>query len=152
MASQVNFTVRDHSDEYSSMQLNIPPIDETNWLSVDAQVGALQTAVAALTTGNIARKSLVAYTEPVDDTRPANPYAQRELGLRLFYQDNVTSKKYHVTVPSPDLIVVAAGGTDDIDLTLSAVAAVVSAIEALAVSPEGNAITIYAGKIVGRRS
>ena len=153
MASQVNFTIRDHSDEYSSIGFNIEDVDETSWVATNTTIGVIQAALAALTTGSIARRQLVASNVPVDDTRPANPYAQRETGLRLFYQDDVTSKKYHITVPAPDLTLVASGGTDEVDLSgVAVVNALVTALEPFMLSPDGNAITFYRGVIVGRRS
>lgn len=153
MPSQVTFTVRDRSDEYSSVQFNIENIDETSWTATNTQVAAVQAALAALTTGNIARRSLTAFSEPVDDTRPANPYAQRELGLRLFYQDTDNQKKYHITVPCPDLLVVGSGGTDEVDLSgISVVNALVNALEPFMVSPDGGPVNFYRGVIVGRRN
>lgn len=153
MPSQVSFTVRDHSDEYSSVQFNIEDIDETSWVATLASIATIQAALAALTTGNIARKALTAFNDPVDDTTPANPYAQRETGLRLFYQDTVTSRKYHITIPAPDLTLVASPGTDQVDLSgVAVVNAIVSALEPVMLSPEGNPVNFYRGVIVGRRS
>ena len=153
MPSQVAFSVRDRSDEYSYVQFNIEDIDETSWVATNTQIAAVQAALAALTTGSIARRSLTAFNEPVDDTRPANPYAQRELGLRLFYQDTVSQKKYHLTIPCPDLLVVGSGGTDEVDLSgVSVINAIVNALEAFMVSPEGGPVNFYRGVIVGRRN
>lgn len=152
MPSSVTFQIRDHSDEYSGVTFPIPPVDETNWAAVDAQIATLQAAVAAATTGNIARRSLNAYNVHVDDTRPANPYAQREIGLRLFYLDTVNGKKYHLTIPAPDLIVMGQGGTDEIDLTGSLADPIVAAMQALMESPDGNPVQVYRGLVVGRRN
>ena len=152
MASSIAFTIIDNSDEYSAVKLNISDVDDSTWVAVDAKIATLQAAVAALTTGNIAYKTLTAYRKHVDDSRPANPYAQRESGLRLFVKDTVTGKKTHLTIPAPDMVIVGAGGSDEIDLTLSLVAPVVAAIEALMVSEAGNPVKIYKGIHVGRRN
>lgn len=153
MASLLTLTVRDNSDEYSSVAIPMDDVTDQNWLATDTEITAIQAAIAAMTTGNIARKQLTAYSVPVDDTRPANPYAQRELGLRLFYQDVVTSKKYHITVPCPDLLVVASGGTDEVDLSgIAVVNTLVTLLETSMRSPVGNDVHIYKGVIVGRRS
>jgi len=152
MPSQIGFTIIDHSNQYSKVDFNIPDIDETVWVATNTKITALQAAVAALTTGNIAYKTLVAFRDEVDDTNPANPYAQRELGMRLYMKDTVTGKKFHATIPAPDLIVTGAVGTDDVDMTLSLVSPVIAAIEALVVSPEGNPVTIYRAKNIGRKS
>lgn len=153
MPSQVNFTIRDFSDELSSVGFNIDDIDETSWVATNTQIAALQTALAALTTGTIARRTVVASNEAINDVRPINPYAQRELGLRLFYQDTVSQKRYHLTIPAPDLVLVGSGGTDEVDLSgVAVVNAVVNALEPFMRSPEGNAVNFYRGVIVGRRS
>ena len=151
--TKVNLSVRDYSDEKSSFGLYIPDVDETNWVATNAALATLNTALAAMTIGNITRFNLDHETGLAGaDQRPSSPYAQRELGARFFYVDDVTSEKYNFTVPCPDLLVIGNPGTDDLDLTLSVVAALVTAVEAVAVSPDGNAITIERGKIVGRRS
>lgn len=152
MGSTVTFTLRDFSDEYSGVTFPIADIDETSWVQTNTLIVALQAALNAASIGNIATRTLTAYRQNVDDNRPNSPFAQRELGLRLFYADVVNGKKYHLTIPCPDLTVMSQGGSDDIDLTLSAAAAVVSAMEMLMVTPDGNAVDIYRGTIVGRRS
>lgn len=152
MPSSVSFTVRDHSDELSTVTFPIGAVDETSWVATDALIATLQAAVAAATTGNIAFRTLTAYRQVIDDNRPLNPYAQREIGLRLFYSDDVTGKKYHLTIPAPDLIVMSQGGTDLIDLTGSLADPIVAAMQALMVSPDGNSVTVYKGLIVGRRN
>ena len=150
--SSVVFTVRDHSDENSTVSFPIGIIDESNWVAVDAKIATLQAAVRAATTGNVSFRTLVAYRKIVDDNRPANPYAQREIGLRLFYSDNVNGRKYSLTIPAPDLVVMSQGGTDQIDLTGSLADPLVAAMEAVMQSPDNNPVTIYKGIIVGRRS
>jgi hypothetical protein len=153
MPSSVNFRVRDRSDEYGSVGFNIENVTGDNLTSIMTKIGAVQTALAALTTGNIASRTLVALRETVNDTRPSNPYAQRELGLRLHYQDTVTAKKSFITIPCPDLLVVGSAGTDDVDLSgISVVNAIVNALEALVVSPEGNPVDFYRGTIIGVRN
>ena len=152
MASSVTFKVIDFSGEYSPFTLPIPAVDETSWVATDTAVGTIQTALIALTKGNIARRSLNAYNVHVNDTFPTDPMAQREVGLRLFYKDTVNGEKFHVTVPAPDLDLIAEEGSDNVDMTLSVVAALTTAIEAVAVSKYGNAIEFYRGTIVGRRN
>lgn len=151
--TKLNFTIRDYSDEKSNFGLYIPDVDETNWIATNTAVAAINTAIAALTIGNITRVNFDHETGLAGaDSRPSSPWAQRELGVRFFYVDDVTSDKYNFTLPCPDLLLIGNPGTDDLDLTLSILAAIVTAVEALAVSPDGNAITIERAKVVGRRS
>ncbi len=148
----VRYTIRDHSDEYSTVSFPIGEVTEINWVAIDAAAAILQAAVAAATTGNIATRSMLAYSKHVDDTRPANPYAQREIGLRLFYLDTVNGKKYHLTIPCPDLLVMGQGGTDEIDLTGSLADPIVAAMQVIMQSVDGNPVQVYRGVIVGRRN
>ncbi|MCA9996001.1 MAG: hypothetical protein H6662_15770 [Ardenticatenaceae bacterium] len=151
----VNIVIRDRSDEYSTVSIPVADIanDGSNYSTIQNDVDDIISAIEALTTGEIARRQLVAYNQSVNDVRPANPYAQRELGLRLFYQDTVTQKKYHITVPAPDLLLVASGGTDDVDLSgVAVVNALVTYLETNMKSPVGNPVNFYRGKIVGRRN
>lgn len=134
------------------MVLNITDIDETTWVATNAAIATLQAALNALSLGSLASRTLTAFRESVDDTRPASSFAQREVGLRFHYIDDVTGDKYHFTLPCPDLDIVAEAGTDQVDLEEITLAAAVAAIEAVAKSPDGNAITITRGVIVGRRS
>jgi len=146
------FKIIDYSGEYSNVAMNIPDIDESNYVTINGYVLALQTAIVALTAGNVASRQLTAYSVPVNDSFPANEYAQRETGLRLFYKDTVNAKKFHITIPAPDLALIAVEGSDFVDMSLSVVAAVTDAMEAFMVSPYGNAISFYKGVIVGRKN
>lgn len=152
MTAQVAFKIIDHSGEYSTVRFNIPAIDETNFVAMQAQAISLQTAVVALTAGNVASRTVTAYSVPVNDSFPSNEFAQRETGLRLFYKDTVNAKKFHVTIPAPDLSLVAQEGTDEVDMSLSVVAGVTAAMEVFMVSPYGNPVSFYRGVIVGRRN
>lgn len=150
--SKVTFKVIDFSGEYSNCSFDIPDVDETNWVATNTAVGTIQTALTALTAGNIARRSLQAYNVHVNDAFPAVEYAQRETGLRLFYKDTVNGEKFHVTIPAPDLALIAEEGSDDVDMSLSIVSTLTAAIEAVAVSRYGNPISFYKGTIIGRRN
>lgn len=156
--SLLTFVVRDYSDEYSAVTFPLPDIanDGSNWGSVvddgvTDNYGGLQTALAALTKGNIAHGTFTAFKRFHNDSRPASKFAQRELGLRLYYQDTVNFKKYHLTIPAPDMDIIDVNG-DDVDLTNSIVAAVVTWMQTNMESIDGNPVDIYKGRIVGRRS
>lgn len=149
MPTLVNFLFRDYSDEYSPVKFNVPSVDETTWVSQTALITTLRAAVNAISLGSLAYETL-SQKAHVNDVRPASAVAQRELGLRLFIQDTVTGKKTHVTIPAPDLVAIAPGGDDSVDLTLSVAATLIAAIEAVIVSEMGNPVSVYRGEIVGR--
>jgi hypothetical protein len=74
------------------------------------------------------------------------------VGLRVFYQDDVTGKKYHLTIAGPQVEDYPAAGTDELDITAGDLAVFVSAFETNAESEAGNAVTVYAARLVGRRN
>ena len=150
--SVVNFKIIDFSGEYSSVALNIPDVTEVNWLATNTGILAIQTAIAGLTAGNIAQRSLTAYAVPVNDTFPSEQYAQRETGLRLFYKDITNGKKFHITIPAPDLALIAEAGSDMVDMTNSIVDALTALLTTWMRSPYGNGVEFYRGVIVGRRN
>lgn len=78
--------------------------------------------------------------------------AQREIGLRVFYQDDTTGKKYHLTIPGPQVEDYPDSGSDEIDLTSTDMAAFITLFESNALSEVGNAVTVYAARLVGRRN
>lgn len=145
---------RDYSDEYSTLSVLVPDLDTADVWNVIVGLGA---GIAnALEDLSLATLVSVTYHEianpPADDTRPTSPFAQREQGLRFFYSDNVDASKYNITVPAPDLAIVADPGSDDVDLTITEVAALVTWLESNVLSPNGNAITVDRAVIVGRNS
>jgi len=153
MASKVNIGVRDFSDEKSNLGFYIPEIDSGNFDTVVTQLQAVNVAVAAASLGNI-----VSFNMSIDtglagtDERPSNPFAQRELGIRLFMQDTVNGKTSTATIPCADLGIVGQGGTDQIDLTLSAMSGIKTALEAVIVSVDDNPVVINSARVVGRNS
>lgn len=157
MPDKVNFLVRDHSEEYGHLSLNIPAVDETTWVATNTAIATLQSALDVLTIGEIAERSLTAGKVTVSTAIPADASAQRELGLRLFYRDLDSAfgagKKFHVTVPCPNLDAIAQAGTNEVDITgVAIVSAVVTAMEAVMVSPYGGTVEFYKGIIVGRNN
>jgi hypothetical protein len=83
---------------------------------------------------------------------PTAEEAQRELGLRIFYIDTTTQKKYHFTIPGPDLSLMVSAGFDQVDWSGTEMAALETALETSMKSPDGNAISITSGYVVGRRN
>jgi len=146
-------TIRDHSKELSTFQVRV---DDQAGADVWTVVTGLGTALAGLVNdliiGEIAsivyRQDAVA---PSPDT-PANGFAQREQGLRLFYHDDANGKKYNMTIATPDLGTLAVEGTDEVPLAQSDVAALVTWLESNMLSPEGNDIVIDKAVLVGRNN
>lgn len=150
------FTLRDRSDEYSAVSFPVaePAANGSDYQTIMTNIGDIQTAIAALTLCTIARKAVRVNQSTVDDTRPTSAYAQRELGLRLFWQETAGNfVKGHLTIAGPDLALIETPGSDEVDIAgVTAVNALVALLEANMESPNGESVEFYRGVIVGRRN
>lgn len=154
MNSSCSFTIRDKTNEYSTVRFALPDVTAANYDATITAMDAIQTAISAMTIGSIASRSLIAFNDKIDDTTPLNPWAQRELGIRFFYQETTHGmKKYHITVPCPDLLVVDVSDKDHVDTeNFTTSNALLTLLEAHMVSPNGRDIEFYRGKLVGRKN
>lgn len=153
MASTVNFTFIDRSGELSTVGMNFPTTTGANIAAQSASIvtgGALADAIAALSLCTFGSSALTAAKVDNSSAIPVSAYAQRELGLLVTYADAVTGKKYHVTIPGPDWATLGQSGTDVINPAAAAWTTFCTAFEAAAVSPDGNAVNVVSGRLVGR--
>lgn len=144
----------DFSGEKSSVSFNLPdPSGATfDWAALVADldgIGDLIDAVCLCTRGN---DSLRVVAQVGSQALPADEEAQRELGLRIFYIDTTTQKKYHITIPGPNLALMVSAGFDQVDWSGTEMAALEAGLEADMLSPAGNAISVVSGYVVGRRN
>lgn len=154
MTTQMQLTYNDRSNEKSTLSLHFPQIAAGggNFDAVIASMNAVETEIDAITLCDNSKQAFYDTLSSGEDI-PTSPWAQRELGVRVFYVDDVNGDKAHFTIPGPDLAnldVVA--GTDVLDLTGTLEAALVTAFEANVVSRDGNAVSITRMVIVGRRN
>lgn len=147
------FSYRDYSREMSSMELLIadPSAGGADFDATIAKQATLVTALAAITNAVLGKQGM--YINESKEVGDAPAGTKRELGLRVFWADTTAETVGHFTIPAPDptgawLIL----GTDDVDLTETDVAALITALEANCLSPDGNAITISRITEVGRRN
>lgn len=146
-------TFRDNSDELSRVTVRVDDLDGADvWTVVTGLAGGLESALEGLSLATL--KSIVFSQDGVteDDTRPASLLAQRESGLRFFYQDDVNGDKGNITVAAPDLASLKTAGTDEADLSVTEIAAMVTWLESNALSKGGNAITVNRAVFVGRNN
>jgi hypothetical protein len=144
----------DYSGERSSVSFNVedPTGAAYDWDALVATVdgiGDLIDAICLCTRGNDSLRSVV---QVGSVAIPADEEAQRELGLRIFYQDTTTQKKYHFTIPGPALALMVQPGFDQVDWQGAEMAALEAGLESDMLSPDGNAIQLINGFIVGRRN
>lgn len=143
----------DHSREFSSTQwyVAIGAGDDFTQSYVDAN--DVQAGIAALTLCNFGNLTGSVIIETDTPTTPSAEEAQREIALWVQYVDDVTGKYYSMSIPGPDLGLVAQANTDEVDIVSNiAAAAFVVILEANLVSELDNAITVTRMRIIGRRS
>lgn len=144
----------DYSGEKSNVSFNVPTPSGASydWASLAAQVDAVGDAIDAVCLCTRGPDSLNVKIQDGSVAFPSDENAQREAGLRIFYHDTVNNKKYHVTIPGPDKSLMAVQGTDVVDWAGTEMAALETAFEANVLSPDGNAVQIDLGRLVGRRN
>lgn len=153
--ARASWVYRDKSNEMSNMDITVADVSAggADFDTVMADVAALGTAFLAATECLQARENFVQEIDTPDPLTPTDPQAQRESALRIFYADDVTGKVYHVSLPGPDWQNIdLLPNTDLADLTDTVAANIVIAIEANALSPVGNAVTVLRAVAVGRHN
>lgn len=155
MAGKVVLSFLDASGETGRVAYSIPDVTAANLAasldqSVFATAGGLAAAIASLSLCTPVGTELVANNDKLTPTPPGSLYAQREIGLMVSYADNVNAKKYRITIPGPDWANIGLAGSDQIDPNDAAWTAFKTAFETHAVSPDGNAVTVTGGQLVGR--
>lgn len=151
----ITFSIRDWSDEYGRVQF---PFAEPGGIETVAdleanQLATLKSAVEGVSLGQVAREAIRIAEDGALDTRPASALAQREFGLRVFFELNTSGEKRNLTIPAVDIAALTvAGGSDLVELADAGVmAALVSAIETY-VNINGETVTVTRAMIVGRNS
>lgn len=144
----------DYSNERSSVAFNVadPSGAAYDWdalVAIVDGIGDLIDDVCLCTRGNDSLRMVV---QTGSAAIPADEEAQRELGLRIFYIDTTTQKKYHFTIPGPAVALMVQPGFDQVDWSGTEMAALEVGLEANMLSPDGNAIQLINGYIVGRRN
>jgi len=149
-----SLTLIDFSRELSTMRFYNGAITAGSIAGFLTQFGALRAAVDDITLGNVAADKWVGDDTNYAAAAPTDPNAQRERKWLVQYEGTTTHSIYTVTIPTADI----AGtdfllpGTDEADLTTTEIAAFVTAFEAIARTPEGEAVNVLAITAVGRNN
>jgi hypothetical protein len=121
--------------------------------TVMADVAALGAAFLAITECVQAREVFNQAIDTKDPTTPTDVMAARESALRVFYADDVTGDVYHISIPGPNWNdIELEPNTDLADPAEEPFASLIGELEASALSPVGNAITVLRGVKVGRHN
>jgi hypothetical protein len=149
------YSFRDRSKEISTLELNFIDV-AAGGANFDAVIGYVDAIGAALATASLCTQATENFKQETDSPDPDIPtdvHAQRESACRIFYADDTSGKVYHVSLPGPDKDNMAMlAGSDEYDLTDTVLAAVITALEAGALSPTGGAITVLRAVDVGRNN
>ena len=156
MGTKANFTYRDHGSEIGSLSLHVLDIAAggAGYDALVTAIAAIESEIMAITLCTTAGNGLTQQLGADSDSVPADAFAQRELGLRVFLVDDVNGRKSHFTIPGPDLDALTIfAGTDLVDIAdASVMADLVVSVEAGALSADDNAVTVIRAAIVGRRN
>jgi hypothetical protein len=153
--AKASWSFRDRSDEISNVEITIADVSAggADFDDVVADVAAIGAQLEAITACVQAREVMTQVVTTKDPSTPTDVMAQRESALRVFYSDDVTGEVYHISVPGPDWDTVdLLPNTDLADLADEPMALLIVALEASALSPVGNAITVLRAVQVGRRN
>lgn len=155
MTGKVSLTFMDQSGEFSRVEYYVPDTDGAGLVnaiddSKPTTAGSTAALIAALSLCTPVGTQYTIYKSALPPTPPGSMYAQRELGLMVEYADNVTAKKYRITVPGPQWDNIGLTGQDVVDPADPSWVAFKAKFEAEAVSPDGNAITVMGAHLVGR--
>lgn len=153
--TKVSFGYVDHSDEDTSVQLNIEDVDAANFDATFGSSGVIADLhdALALATDCVA-KHTTATIASVGGTgiAPSTVTAQREIAVRVSYMDQSTGQMYRFDIPGPKVGFYPPTGTDIIPLDNAIAAGIVTAIGVNCVSPAGNAVVVTGMKLVGRNN
>lgn len=156
MTTNANFSWRDRSSELSGLNIHFAQIAAggANYDAVVAAIQGMTLDIAALTYCTVAGSSFRDQVDPDSGAVPISAFAQREIGLRVFYTDDVTADKFHITIPGPELDnLTLVEGSDAIVLADAGIMATfVTAFETDGLTPNGNALTVTRAMIVGRHN
>lgn len=146
-------TVRNGQPETTSVAVPITTLTSGNVVAQTTLVGNLQTAIAALTIGNLLKSEMLFSRTLIGAGAAADPLAQRENKLLLRYHDAVEFQKFQVSIGTFDLTFLIAN-SEYVDLAAGAGLALKTAFEAVVVSPadSAHAVILDSAQFVGRNT
>lgn len=162
-----SFTIIDYDREKSPMGFNMAAITGVSLPGALTQFGALRTAIQGIILGDISDEALYVNRTKVTNVPPTDPSAQRERKWLVKYEDTTQffdpgvnaipnagyKKQFNVEIATADFTTAnLPNNGDEADLTDTAIAAFVSAFEAIARSPYGGAVNVTQILAVGRNN
>lgn len=162
MANKATFTIQDFDGENSTMSINVGPITAANFTAKRDAIDDLKNTIPDITRGEIRQTTISEnFSESVAEV--TSQEAQRESkwlatlrDVTQFFDVGNTinnpgfGKLFNIEIPTA-LLTLLSGGSSVLSLAVPAVAAFVTALEAIAHSPTGgNECEVVTIRHVGR--
>lgn len=162
MPDKAFYTVRDHSEETSTLNINIDTVTAANYATITANLNAFLTAMAPLSNGVVSNRGF-SHGMGRSSAVPSDHLSRREAKY-LVHAEDVTAElgtginnpsfgrpfSYEIPCAEMDDATMFLPNTDYLDLTHTDVAAFVTAFEAVARSPNGGTLNVFRIEAVGR--
>lgn len=148
MTSKVNMTILDYSGETSTVGARFENLNGANFAAINTLMDNLVAAVEGVSIGNLQKDSRIAVETKFAVSNPTNVWAQREIKWLVRMVDtngNVSTME----IPCADLSLLSPG-TDKLNVSAGAGAALAAAINAGVLSNDGEALTFVEAVAVGR--
>lgn len=143
----------DGTPESTSFSIPISTLTPANVAATVTLTGNLQTALAAITLGQFAKADIGYSSTLLGASAATDPLAQRENKWLFRYHDSTNFQKFQVSCGTADLTFLMAN-SEYVDLATGAGAALKTAFEAVAVSPNdaSHSVILDSVQFVGRNS
>jgi hypothetical protein len=154
--AKLTLTFMDSQSDMSKVVIPIASLSAENFTTSIGQAAfatanTLAHLIASVSIGTAVSSEIMLPVVKNAAVPATNMYAQRELGLQVSYADTVTGKKYHLTIPAPDWESVGVPGSNKVNTTSTKWLDLVGNLEVNMVSPDGNAIAVTGGRLIGRK-
>lgn len=145
-----SMTFQDYDLENGNFSVNCERVSAANAAAQATAFSALVVATQLLSRGVLLRTVEGVETEMFNPTPTTDKEAQREEKWLVQYNDTVTFRRYGVSIPCADLMLLPAGNKGELDLSVAPATTFVNAFEGFALSPDGNPVNVLAIIHVGR--
>ena len=163
VGGQYNLSVRDYGGQIGSTTILTGAVTAVSLPGLLTQYGALRTAIAGIIDGVPSSENAHVFDTILSAAEPTSEYAQRGTKWIVNYHDNLQFfdapvnaipnagylKPFSIELPTAKLSLLEEG-SEELDLSVTAVAAFVTAFEAIARSPYNGTVEVDSIKYVPR--
>lgn len=144
-------TYKDYDSETSNVQIYHDVLTSGNFTALTGAIVTMYQAMDLMVTGTPESYRFANEYPLANAQAPTDPWSQREIKWRVDYTDDVTGEPFHITIPCADLDLLDPNDRAHAHIgDAGTVDAFVTAFEAVAKSPRGNAVTVVEITAVGR--